>query len=171
MKFSNIKLSFIGLALAGAASLAFYNPSLASEKFLENMGGKWDGSGRAYLRGLGNIPASCDMTAKDGSGSTSLAGRCGILIYKIPLSINLKHEGGNRFSGVYTGSRTGPAALNGTLSGDVLTMQITWGGEVNGDRKATMILKRTSANSFSQTVTDLVKGSKRTTSTFSFKRQ
>ena len=77
----------------------------------------------------------------------------------------------NRYIGTYTGSKTGPAKLEGTLQGDRLVMNIKWGGLVNGDRTAQMVLERTGPNSFAQTVNDKVAGKNRSTSNFAFKRQ
>lgn len=143
----------------------------ASGDFLNGMSGNWAGSGKAYLRGLGNVGASCNMKGSGDPKALSMNGRCGVLFFKIGLGLRLKDAGGGRFTGVYTGSRTGPAALSGSLEGDKLTMNITWGGEVNGDRSATMILKRTGAKSFSQTVFDNVGGKNRQTSRFTFQKK
>jgi hypothetical protein len=44
-----------------------------------------------------------------------------------------------------------PARLDGTLQGDRLVMTIRWGGLVNGDRTAEMVIERTGPNSFAQT--------------------
>jgi len=143
--------------------------SASPRNFLSGLSGDWSGSGRAYLKGLGNIPASCTMKAGGGSDALLMDGRCGVLFYKIPLGLQLKDAGGGKFTGVYTGSRTGPAALSGMLDGNKLTMNITWGGEVNGDRSATMILQRTGADTFSQTVFDKVGGKQRQTSKFTFR--
>ncbi len=157
---------------ASALAMAWLTPpaNAAQDGFLSDLAGKWSGSGRAYLKGLGRIPASCSMQASGGETSVDLNGKCGILLFKIGLGLKLKDEGGNRFSGTYTGSRTGPAKLEGKLQGSTLVMDITWNGEVNGDTKAQMVLERTGPNVFSQTVTDMVRGDTIVTSKFTFTR-
>lgn len=154
------------LALATAAV-----PAHSTElQFLGNMSGQWTGSGKAYLKNLGNVSASCDMKADGAESEISLTGKCGVLFFSIGLGLQLKNEGENQFTGLYTGSRTGPAKLEGVLEGNRLEMDITWNGEVNGDLDAKMVLERTGADSFTQTVTDMVRGEEKTTSQFVFLR-
>jgi hypothetical protein len=98
-------------------------------------------------------------------------GSCGMLVFRQALGLTIKNAGGNRYIGTYTGSKTGPAKLEGTLRGDRLVMSIKWGGLVNGDRTAQMVLERTGPNSFAQTVNDEVAGINRSTSSFAFKRR
>jgi hypothetical protein len=99
-----------------------------------------------------------------------MKGSCGKLVFRQALGLTLRNAGGNRFTGTYTGSKTGPAKLEGTLQKDRLVLTIRWGGLVNGDRTAKMILKRTGPNSFAQTVVDEVSGKTRSTSNFAFRR-
>ncbi|MDD9909639.1 MAG: hypothetical protein OXR62_08105 [Ahrensia sp.] len=139
--------------------------------FLDGLTGAWRGSGSAYLRGVGDINASCRMQGSGSVQSVQMLARCGVLLFRLPLGLRITDEGNGRYSGVYTGSRTGPAQLVGTAKGDTLTMDILWGGIVNGDRKASLVLRRTGPNSFRQTVFDHVNGERRRTSQFSFRRQ
>lgn len=156
----------MALALATAAAPA----SSTEVQFLGDMSGQWSGSGKAYLKNLGNVSASCNMKADSADSEISLSGKCGVLFFSIGLGLQLKDEGENQFTGLYTGSRTGPAKLQGVLEGNRLVMDITWNGEVNGDRDAKMVLERTGTDSFTQTVTDVVRGEERTTSQFVFVR-
>ena len=94
-----------------------------------------------------------------------------MLVFRQALGLTLKNAGGNRFIGTYTGSKTGPSKLEGTLQDDRLVLNIRWGGLVNGDRTAQMVLERTGPNSFAQTVVDKVAGKTRKTSNFAFKRR
>jgi hypothetical protein len=98
-------------------------------------------------------------------------GSCGMLVFRQALGLSLRNAGGNKYVGTYTGSKTGPAKLDGTLTGDRLVMTIKWGGLVNGDRTAQMVLQRTGPNSFAQIVNDTVEGKKRSTSNFAFVRR
>ena len=97
-------------------------------------------------------------------------GSCGMLVFRRALGLSIRNAGGNSYVGTYTGSSTGPAKLEGTLHGDRLVMTIKWGGLVNGDRTAQMVLERTGPNSFAQTVNDRVEGKNRSTSRFAFVR-
>ena len=92
---------------------------------------------------------------------------------RVPPGARAFHQdaGGNNYVGTYTGSKTGPAKLAGTLQGDRLVMTIKWGGLVNGDRTAQMVLERTGPDSFAQIVNDTVEGKKRSTSNFAFVRR
>ena len=163
-----MKRLFSAASLFLAVSVPLANAT--EQPFLGNLAGQWSGSGKAYLKNLGNVPASCNMQAAGADDTVNLTGKCGVLFFKIGLGLELKDEGKNQFSGVYTGSRTGPAKLDGVLDGNKLEMNITWNGEVNGDRKAKMVLERVGPNSFTQTVTDKVRGKSMTTSKFVFKR-
>ncbi len=99
-----------------------------------------------------------------------MKGSCGMLVFRQALGLSIRNAGGNKYVGTYTGSKTGPAKLVGTLHGDRLVMTIKWGGLVNGDRTAQMVLQRTGPNSFAQTVNDTVEGKSRSTSSFAFVR-
>ncbi len=149
------------------ASSAFASPI----EFLSGLSGNWAGSGKAYLRGLGNVPASCNFKIGGSQKTASMNGSCGVFLFRAKLGLRLQNTSGTNFQGVYTGSRTGPAALAGMLKDSRLPMAITWGGEVNGDRNAEMILTRTGANSFSLAVFDQVSGERRQTSRFTFKKK
>jgi hypothetical protein len=100
-----------------------------------------------------------------------MSGSCGVLVFRRALGISIRHAGGNRYVGTYTGSTTGPARLEGTLRGNRLVMTIRWGAPVNGDRTAQMVLQRTGPNAFAQIVNDTVEGKKRSTSNFAFVRR
>jgi hypothetical protein len=94
-----------------------------------------------------------------------------MLVFRQALGLSIRNVGGNKYVGTYTGSKTGPAMLEGILTGDRLVMTIKWGGLVNGDRTAQMVLQRTGPNSFAQIVNDTVEGKKRSTSKFAFVRR
>ena len=98
-------------------------------------------------------------------------GSCGMLVFRQALGLSIRNVGGNKYVGTYTGSKTGPAKLDGTLHGNRLVMNIRWGGLVNGDRTAQMVLQRTGPNSFAQIVNDKVEGKTRSTSNFAFVRR
>jgi hypothetical protein len=157
------------VALAGAFSISA--ASAAPSSFFEDLSGNWSGSGNAYVTKFGEVSANCRVAVSGTDTQIRMKGSCGKLVFRQALGLTLKNAGGNRFTGTYTGSKTGPAKLEGTLQKDRLVLNIRWGGLVNGDRTAKMILKRTGPNSFAQTVVDEVSGKTRNTSNFAFRRQ
>jgi len=70
------------------------------------------------------------------------------------ISANLKVTGA-KYSGVYVGSRTGPAQLAGSRSGNAINLGIRWAQVVNGDLKARLTVEKTSGNGMRLTVTDV----------------
>ncbi len=157
------------MALAGALSIS--TAIAAPTSFFDDLSGNWSGSGRAYLTKFGEVSANCRLAVSGADTQVAMKGSCGTLVFRQALGLTLKNAGGNRFTGTYTGSKTGPAKLEGTLQDDRLVLSIRWGGLVNGDRTAQMILERTGPNSFAQMVVDKVAGKTRSTSRFAFKRQ
>jgi hypothetical protein len=138
--------------------------------FFNNLTGNWAGNGSAYLAKAGELSADCKLKIAGGDARVAMKGTCGLFIFRQGLGFTLQSAGGNKYIGTYTGSKTGPARLAGTLHGKQLRLTITWGGLVNGDRTAEMILTRTGPNTFVQTVVDEVSGKSRNTSNFNFTR-
>ena len=167
MKVSFMKSIFLATALS---ALLLSTAHAAPNKFFDNLSGSWSGSGRAYVTKYGDISANCRVAISGAETQVAMKGSCGMLVFRQALGLSIKNAGGNKYVGTYTGSKTGPARLEGTLQGDRLVMTIKWGGLVNGDRTAQMILQRTGPNSFAQTVNDTVEGKKRSTSNFAFVR-
>ena len=143
----------------------------APAAFFDNLSGSWSGSGRAYVTKYGDISADCRVAISGAETKVAMNGSCGMLVFRQALGLSIRKAGGNRYVGTYTGSKTGPARLEGTLRGDRLVMNIKWGGLVNGDRTAQMVLERTGPNSFAQVVNDEVEGKRRSTSNFVFVRR
>ena len=142
----------------------------AQNKFFDNLSGSWSGSGKAYVTKYGEISANCRVAITGAETKVAMNGSCGMLVFRQALGLSIRNAGGNKYVGTYTGSKTGPAKLEGTLHGDRLVMTIKWGGLVNGDRTAQMVLERTGPNSFAQIVNDPVEGKSRSTSNFAFVR-
>ena len=150
------------LFLSGAAS--------AQPAFFKGLSGSWSGSGPVYVSIYGDIAVTCRYTISGTETQLDMKGSCGKSAFRQALGLSLRHLGGNKYAGTYTGSRTGPARLVGTLRGNRLLLSIRWGGLVNGDRQARLVLQRTGPQSFTQTVYDVVEGKRRTTSGLQFKR-
>jgi hypothetical protein len=143
----------------------------AQNIFFDNLSGSWSGSGQAYVTKYGDISANCRVAISGAKTKVAMNGSCGMLVFRQALGLSIRNAGGNRYTGTYTGSKTGPAKLDGTLQGDRLVMTVKWGGLVNGDRTAQMVLERTGPNSFAQIVKDEVEGKSRSTSNFVFVRR
>jgi hypothetical protein len=158
--------------LAAALSAALLIPAAhaAPSKFFDNLSGSWSGTGQAYVKKYGDISANCRVAIKGADSKVAMNGSCGMLVFRQALGLSIRNVGGNKYVGTYTGSKTGPATLEGTLAGNRLVMTIRWGGLVNGDRTAQMVLQRTGPDSFAQVVNDTVEGKKRRTSSFAFVR-
>ena len=99
-----------------------------------------------------NVSCEVDVTAAE--PSFVLKGECGALFIERPISVELVHEG-ETYSGLYTGSRTGPAELEGRREGDSIELEVTWAEEVNGDRIAQMTLTREGEDKLRLTTEDL----------------
>jgi hypothetical protein len=153
------------------SSLLISGAQAAPIRFLNNLSGSWSGSGNAYVAKYGDVSATCRVAIAGSDTKVAMDGSCGVFLFRQALGLSLKNVGGNKYIGTYSGSRTGPARLEGTLRGNRLVMNITWGGLVNGDRNAQMVLERISENAFAQTVTDRVNGVTRNTSKFTFRRR
>jgi len=161
----------IFLVTALSSALLISTAHAAPNSFFDDLSGSWSGSGQAYLTKFGDVSANCRLAVTGAETQIAMNGSCGMLVFRQALGLTIKNAGGNRYIGTYTGSKTGPAKLEGTLQGDRLVMSIKWGGLVNGDRTAQMVLERTGPNSFAQTVNDEVAGKNRSTSSFAFKRR
>ena len=143
----------------------------SSLHFFDDLSGSWSSSGQAYVTQYGEISASCRVAITGAETQVAMNGSCGMLVFSQALGLTIKNAGGNRSIGTYTGSKTGPAKLDGILRGDRLVMTIMWGGLVNGNRTAQMVLERIGPNSFAQIVNDKVEGKSRSTSNFAFVRR
>lgn len=138
--------------------------------FFKSLSGTWSGSGDVYIGKLGDVSVTCQVRIRGNETKVAMTGSCGKLTVHRSLALSLRWVRGNEYMGTYTGSKTGPAKLAGTLRGDGLAMSIRWGGVVNGDRTAQMIVSRTGPHTFVLTVNDTVSGKRRSTSNLTFKR-
>ena len=159
------------LAIALSSALFMSTAQAAPKSFFDNLAGIWSGAGKAYVTKYGEISAKCRVAINGTAAKLAMKGSCRMLVFRQALGLSIRRAGGNNYVGTYTGSKTGPAKLEGTLSGDRLVLNIKWGGLVNGDRTAQMVLERTGPNSFAQIVNDRVEGKRRSTSNFAFVRR
>ena len=167
---SSMKRIFLAAALS--STLLISTAQAASNTFFDNLSGSWSGSGQAYLSKYGEVSANCRVAITGAETRVAMNGSCGMLVFQpgawdFPSGM----PAATGMSAPIPDRATGPARLDGTLRGDRLVMTIKWGGLVNGDRTAQMVLQRTGPNSFAQTVNDTVEGKSRSTSSFAFRRR
>lgn len=145
---------FAQLALAGCL-VAAGSAHADETKFLQSFQGNFAGKGTVQVStDVPNVGVSCSFKSNATSTSLSLDGSCrGLVVLTRAISANLKVTDA-KYSGVYVGSRTGPAQLDGSRSGNAINLGISWAKEVNGDRKARMTVEKRGENGIRLTVTD-----------------
>ena len=146
---------FAQFALAGCLLVAAGAAHADETKFLQSFKGNFAGKGTVQVTtDVPNVGVSCNFKSNATSTSLSLDGSCrGLVVLTRDISANLKVTDA-KYSGVYVGSRTGPAQLNGSRSGNAINLGISWAKEVNGDRKARMTVEKRGENGIRLTVTD-----------------
>ena len=147
--------SFARFLLAGCLMAASGAAHADEADFLSSLQGNFAGKGTVQVTtDVPNVGVSCSFKSNATSTSLSLDGNCrGLVVVTRAISANLKVTGA-KYSGVYVGSRTGPAQLNGSRSGNAINLGIRWAQEVNGDRKARMTVEKRGENGIRLTVTD-----------------
>ena len=146
---------FAQFALAGCLLVAAGTAHADETKFLQSFKGDFAGKGTVQVTtDVPNVSVSCSFKSNATSTSLSLDGSCrGLVLVTRAISAKMKVAGA-KYSGVYVGSRSGPAQLNGSRSGNAINLGIRWAQEVNGDRQARMTVEKRGENGIRLTVTD-----------------
>lgn len=123
--------------------------------FFTSLAGKWAGRGTVRVEARSTpVSVSCSFASSTTARSMDLDGSCtGLIVVSRDVGAVIRSEG-TRFRGVYRGSRTGPAALSGTQSGNSLNLAIRWASNVNGDRSAALKLEKVGKNGMRLVTTD-----------------
>lgn len=147
--------SFAQFALAGCLLAAAGAAHADEGKFLQSFQGNFAGKGIVKVTTEApTVNVSCTFKSNATSTSLSLDGNCrGLVMVTRAISADLTSSGA-KYSGTYVGSRTGPAKLNGSRSGNAINLGIRWAKAVNGDRKAQMKVEKRGENGMRLTVTD-----------------
>lgn len=148
--------SFARFLLAGCLLTASATADADEANFLSSLQGNFSGKGTVKVTtDAPTVNVSCTFNSDATSSSLSLDGNCrGLVVVARAISANLKARGA-KYTGVYVGSRTGPAQLAGSRSGNAISLGIRWAAEVNGDRKARLTVEKTSGDGMRLTVTDV----------------
>ena len=152
---------------AAETSAAGTSPAKPME-FSPALSGAWEGSGEVLVNMGQQTPftVKCDLTVDASDTTFALDGECGALFVKRPIKVSLTREG-ETITGTYDAElRTGQATLEGAETDGAIEMEITWGGEVNGDTTADMRIVRDGEDGLRIvfTDTDPATGETRTTS-------
>ncbi|OEC95570.1 MULTISPECIES: hypothetical protein [unclassified Rhizobium] len=130
--------------LALLAAVCLVTPVAADEiGFLKPLNGSWTGTGKV-LRKIGDAPINvfCRFTISAPGSSISMRGNCrGLLIISRAILAQLTARG-NRYSGTYTGPSGAISQLSGSRQGDIINLAVRWARLVNGDRDASMTIRR-----------------------------
>ena len=147
--------SFAQFVLAGCLLAAAGEAHADEGKFLQSFQGNFAGKGIVKVTTEApTVNVSCTFKSNATSTSLSLDGNCrGLVMVTRAISAELTSSGA-KYSGTYVGSRTGPAQLNGSRSGNAINLGIRWAKAVNGDRKAQMKVEKRGENGMRLTVTD-----------------
>ena len=132
-----------GAALLGLVLVLSGAAQAQESEFLQSLDGKWAGRGSVRVRANATpVNVRCSFDSDTTSDSMALQGSCtGLVIMSRDVGAVIKSRG-DRYTGTYTGSRTGPAALSGKRAGNALNLAIRWAANVNGDRSAQLRLEK-----------------------------
>lgn len=120
--------------------------------------GKWTGKG--FVQKDANsrkMNVTCEVTGARAGDAIGFEGQCrAMLVMKRAIGADLVADG-DSYSGIYIGSRVGPADLEGTMEDPgKIVMKMTFPKSVNGDDIATMTIETPSDNTFTITTVDLM---------------
>ncbi len=151
----NLKPIVAVIAFAFMLELSF--SSLADEaSYLESFKGDWQGKGIVRVKtSFPEVAVDCRFESATTNTSLKLDGICRALVVIMKaVSAELVLNDG-QYTGSYIGARTGPAALEGQRVGDAIGLNITWAGEVNGDRSAIMRIAKTNPDQMMLSIIDI----------------
>ncbi|MER9807780.1 hypothetical protein NKJ31_30155, partial [Mesorhizobium sp. M0133] len=115
--------SFARFLLAGCLLTASATADADEANFLSSLQGNFSGKGTVKVTtDAPTVNVSCTFNSDATSSSLSLDGNCrGLVVVTRAISANLKARGA-KYTGVYVGSRTGPAQLAGSRSGNAISL-------------------------------------------------
>ncbi len=127
--------------------------------YFKRFAGSFEGSGEVKRNAEARANrVNCKLTGKPSNSGIAITGKCGVSFISRAVEANIRFDPStNAYTGTYIGSRVGPAKLWGKRRGDSVVLTITWPKPVNGDTKATMVIRNSGNGSLAITVTDDVR--------------
>lgn len=131
------------LLIASAICLIAAAAQADERAFLGSLEGNWAGRGIVKLRAdMAPINVACNFDSTNSGLAFSMRGTCrGLILVSRSISADLKFDGAH-YSGTYIGPKGGRSGLMGNRRGSAINLTIHWAKEVNGDRRARMILQK-----------------------------
>ncbi|MER0238061.1 hypothetical protein [Fulvimarina sp. MAC8] len=171
-------MSFTNFAVAGSILFALAAPVAAfaqGDNYFERYGGDWEGGGRVQVEKLPKpVNVSCEAEGTvESETQFKLGGTCSamlVLSNDIGAELVLDTQTG-QYTGVYTGSESGPAKLVGTRNGDRLDLEVTWNKVIYDDDTARMTITNEGNGSFLMEVTEQIEGEDVVVSDLTFEQQ
>lgn len=158
----------------GIAAACLAVPALAqSGSYFKRYTGSWAGGGMVKLEKYSSpFDVSCKTRgAPVASNGFSLDGSCtALLIMSKNIAAKLQRDKNGLYTGVYTGSSSGPAKLRGRLQGNTLVLKVTWGRIIYDDNVAQMLISNRGDGDFTLKVIEKIKGKPVTVSDLDFKK-
>jgi hypothetical protein len=141
---------------AALAMIALVSAASAEDAaYLNRFEGAFAGKGKVRTSAESNpMNVSCKVSGNATDTTINLAGTCSALaVFSRKIGADLRVAPDGTYSGTYTGSKIGPAAINGRRQGDKVVLTVNWPKPVNGDQIAIMTISNT-GNGFSFAVDD-----------------
>ncbi|MEF2072304.1 hypothetical protein [Consotaella aegiceratis] len=167
-------IALLAAASLLATALPVSQPAAAAGDFLSRFDGQWSGSGEVIREESPSKPNAikCSIAVDRAANSFSMDGDCrAAVIFTRSIGASLDYDPGSGvFTGVFTGSKKGPAQLEGRQKGNSLVLNMTWRKPIFGDRSSVLTLTNTGNGTFSLAITDQVEGRAVKTTDVSFHR-
>ena len=146
--------------VAVVASCVLLGSSFSSRSddasYLIGFRGDWQGAGFVKVKSsFPEVAVDCAFKSTATDTALKLDGVCKALLVimkSVSAELVVNEE---QYFGTYTGARTGPALLEGKRIGDAIDLNITWAGEVNGDRTAIMKIAKTATDQMMLSIIDI----------------
>jgi hypothetical protein len=159
--------------LAAAAALGIVSPAAAGEAdFANRFSADWTGGGKVVSNAdtaPKPVDVSCSMNGRSAGDTIDLGGTCrAYLLFTRQFGASVRYDPATgRYTGVYTGAKSGPAQLSGRRQGDTVNFTVTWAKPINGDRTARLSI-RNDGRTLAIRLYDEAKGRQMTTTDLTF---
>ncbi|WP_052341808.1 hypothetical protein [Salinarimonas rosea] len=166
-------LGLAGLVVVASAALPPAGPAEAGPAFNQRFEGTWVGAG-TVTRDSDPSPrrVTCRIDGAADETRIALDGTCrAMLIFTRAIGADLAVDGSGTYSGVYVGSRAGPARLTGRLEGDRMVLAVRFPERVGGGRQQMTLENPEGSDRFTLRVTDVIDGARTEITNLVFERR